>query len=695
MVGTRTDERILSALRAPEWLTCIRDLIVDTYGVLIPPPLGIELTAFNARRPGQCSRQNRKSAHRYASTRRLNRWRSALLITIFFSLTITLLGAQTPSALSCSSSYMTGAGTDACTVTLTEAAWENGQIVRLWSNNSAVTIPATVTVPAGNNSVGFTAMVSSVNTAETVTLNAHAHRVSQSFSLALSAATTLSVASSSSPSIYGNAVTFAATISSGPTGTVTFYDGGAAIGTGPISGTTATFTTSALTAGSHTITASWPGNSSYSAVTSGAIAQVVNQAKPAITWNTLAAITYGTALSSTQLSAFSTVAGTFSYSPAAGTVLTAGSHTIMATFTPTDTTDYVIATSSVSITVNAATPAITWATPAAITYGTALSTTQLDATATVAGTFTYSPAAGTVLAVGSQILSVTFTPTDTTDYTSATATVTLTVSQATPVITWATPAAITYGTALSTTQLDATATVAGTFAYSPAAGMVLTAGAQILSVTFTPTDTTDYTSATATVTLTVNQGTSTLSVSATTVVFGNVALNSPATQSVTLTSTGTSPVTVSGATVTTGIGYTLSGPTLPVTLSTGQQTNLEVEFDPTVTGLATGQLTIVSTSSTNPTTVVNLSGTGVAGSYSVDLTWDAPTSSPDPVAGYNVYRAPSGGSSYQLLNTAVVATTAYTDTSVQSGQTYDYIAESVDASGVTSVPSNMASIAIP
>ena len=77
-------------------------------------------------------------------------------------------------------------------------------------------------------------------------------------------------------------------------------------------------------------------------------------------------------------------------------------------------------------------PAITWATPAPIVYGTALSATQLDASSPVAGSFTYSPAAGTVLTVGQQTLTATFTPTDTTDYTTATATVTLNVIPVTP-----------------------------------------------------------------------------------------------------------------------------------------------------------------------------------------------------------------------------------------------------------------------
>jgi hypothetical protein len=221
-----------------------------------------------------------------------------------------------------------------------------------------------------------------------------------------------------------------------------------------------------------------------------------------IIWNTPAAITYGIALSVAQLNASSTIAGSFSYSPAAGTVLGAATQTLAATFTPTDTTDYKNGSASVTLLVNQATPAITWATPAAITYGAALSGTQLDASSTVAGTFSYSPARG-VLTAGSHLLSVTFTPTDATDYTSATSTVTLTVNQATPTISWSNPVAISYGTHLSGTQLNATASVAGTFSYNPAAGSVLTAGSHLLSVTFTPTDGTDYTTATATVSLTV------------------------------------------------------------------------------------------------------------------------------------------------------------------------------------------------
>src|SRR5579859_47601 len=235
------------------------------------------------------------------------------------------------------------------------------------------------------------------------------------------------------------------------------------------------------------------------------VTYTVGQATPVVTWATPAPITYGTALSSTQLNASANVLGTFVYSPLAGTVLPAGTQTLSVTFTPTDSTDYAAATATVQLIVNKALPTITWSTPAPITYGTALSSTQLNASANLPGTFVYSPPAGTVLTAGTQTLSATFTPTDSTDYAAATATVQLIVNKALPTITWSTPAPITYGTALSSTQLNASANLPGTFVYSPPAGTVLTAGTQTLSATFTPTDSTDYAAATATVQLIVNK----------------------------------------------------------------------------------------------------------------------------------------------------------------------------------------------
>jgi hypothetical protein len=413
------------------------------------------------------------------------------------------------------------------------------------------------------------------------------------------------------------------------------------------------------------------------ALVGGAGRAWAGQTTPVITWNTPAAITYGTALSGAQLDATTTVAGTFVYTPAKGAVLGAGSQTLSVTFTPNDTTDYTTATGTAQLTVNKAvllvaayndsvvpyghalpqqlysingfvngdtksvvsgapsfttnatqgspvgqyyitpglgtlsaanysfafqsgtwtitkqlltvvaysdsfvpyddplpqfrysfsglvsgdtssvvsgapsfstsamqgsppgqysvtpglgtlsaanytfafqagmwtivkaTPKITWAAPAAITYGTALSSTQLNARSPVAGDFTYTPAAGTVEPVGSDMLSVTFAPSDTSDYNHATATVQVTVNKVTPSINWPTPTAITAGTALSSTQLDATSPVAGTFVYTPPAGTVLAAGSHTLLVTLTPADPADYTTVIDVVQLNVNSAGST------------------------------------------------------------------------------------------------------------------------------------------------------------------------------------------
>ena len=80
-------------------------------------------------------------------------------------------------------------------------------------------------------------------------------------------------------------------------------------------------------------------------------------------------------------------------------------------FTPTDAANYTNASKNVTINVTRATPEITWSNPADIVYGTALNGTQLNASASVHGNFTYNPATGTILDVGQHTLHVDFTPT--------------------------------------------------------------------------------------------------------------------------------------------------------------------------------------------------------------------------------------------------------------------------------------------
>jgi len=232
---------------------------------------------------------------------------------------------------------------------------------------------------------------------------------------------------------------------------------------------------------------------------------------PQIIWTAPVAIRYGTAVSGVQLNATASVPGSFVYSPAAGTEPKAGTQTLSATFTPSDTKAYSTATASVQLTVTKVAPVIAWATPGSIRAGTALSRAQLYATASVPGSFTYNPPQGTVLVAGTRALSVVFSPTDTLDYTPVTANNSIVVSGDTsktaPTITWHAPPSVTYGASLGNAQLNASANVPGTFAYTPVAGTLLKAGTHTLSASFTPADTGTYSAPSAMVLFTVAKAT--------------------------------------------------------------------------------------------------------------------------------------------------------------------------------------------
>src|SRR5262249_18210593 len=267
-----------------------------------------------------------------------------------------------------------------------------------------------------------------------------------------------------------------------------------------------------LAVGSRTLSVSFQPVDTVNYVNATAtVTLLVTKATPTITWNTPASIVVGTPLGAAQLNATSSVPGTFVYSPPGGTVLGVGAAwPLIATFTPTDTATYAATTTTVSLSVVKAAPTITWPTPADIVYPAALGAAQLNASANVAGTFVYTPAAGTTpAAANGQTLAVTFTPADTTTYTTVTASVLLNVAKGTPTITWNTPVQVTLPATLGAAQLNATASVPGTLAYSPAAGTTLTAGPRTLSVTLTPTDP-SYVSVTKTVVVTAVKATPTI-----------------------------------------------------------------------------------------------------------------------------------------------------------------------------------------
>jgi hypothetical protein len=181
---------------------------------------------------------------------------------------------------------------------------------------------------------------------------------------------TVALSSSADPAASGSAVTFTAALTAAkgvavPTGTVVFLDGTTTLGSAPVSAGAASCTAAGLADGVHSITAQYSGDAANAAATSAALTQTMGVSTPVIAWPTPAAITYPTPLGATQLDAtasdagtMAAVAGTFAYSPAAGTVLAAGQQTLTTTFTPASTALYRPATASVMLTVNPNSPAI-------------------------------------------------------------------------------------------------------------------------------------------------------------------------------------------------------------------------------------------------------------------------------------------------------------------------------------------------
>lgn len=484
-------------------------------------------------------------------------------------------GVPVLSSISCANSSITGAGTDTCTVTLNSTADTSGLVVSLASNNTAVAVPASVTVSAGATSASFTANVSAVSVAQAVTLSARAGGVTKTTGLHLGAAS-ITLQLSSSSLTFGNV------------------------------------NVSAATAQTVTLTST------------GAAAVTVSGATVAGSGFTVSGASFPLTLNPQQKATL-----TVQFSPKAAGLIT-GQLTISSNSST--------GTSSIVNLTGTGVPVLS-----------GLSCSN-----------------GSMAAAGTDSCAVSLNT-----------------------------AAPTGGFVVNLSSNNTAVTVPSTVTV-PAAASSATFTANVSSVTSSQTATLTASAGTATRTFAVQlgSGVSTLSINAATIGFGSVNLNTPSTQSVTLSSTGTAPVTVTAATVA-GTGFTISGISLPLTLNPNQTATISIQFDPTTAGSASGSVTITSNSSSGSSSVITLTGTGVSSSHSVSLSWNAPAISSDPVSGYNVYRSPSGASAYQQLNSSALNQTSYVDTTVQSGKSYDYIVESVDASGVTSSPSNTASATVP
>jgi hypothetical protein len=182
-----------------------------------------------------------------------------------------------------------------------------------------------------------------------------------------------------------------------------------------------------------------------------------------------------------------------------------------------------------------------------------------------------------------------------------------------------------------------------------------------------------------------------LSASPASLSFGSVTDGATASQSVTLSNTGNANVSLSQISVS-GSAFSASGLAFPLTLSPGQTAQFSVTFAPTTSGALSGTATVTSNATNSPTSVT-LSGTGVASaSHSVSLNWSPGGSSYN---GFNIYRGSNSGGPYTRVNSSVVSTASYTDSSVTSGSTFYYVATEVGTDGVESSYSNEASAIIP
>lgn len=221
------------------------------------------------------------------------------------------------------------------------------------------------------------------------------------------------------------------------------------------------------------------------------------------------------------------VAVTVTYNGSSTVPVNAGSYTVVATSADPNYSGSATGT----LVISPATPSVLWSAPSAILYGTKLSSAQLDATSSAAGTFTYTPPAGTLLSVGQHVLTVSFTPSDTVDYsTPAPVSVNLVVSQAVLSVTAANASRV-YGTANPTFTGTVSGAVNGdtfTESFSTSATNTSNAGSYAIVPSVTGTNVNNYS-------VNISDGTLTITPAATTTTITSSSSTFQPGQSLTLT----------------------------------------------------------------------------------------------------------------------------------------------------------------
>jgi hypothetical protein len=183
--------------------------------------------------------------------------------------------------------------------------------------------------------------------------------------------------------------------------------------------------------------------------------------------------------------------------------------------------------------------------------------------------------------------------------------------------------------------------------------------------------------------------TGTLAVTPGSMSFGSVTIGTTETQNGSVTANGGS-VTLS-STSSNNSAFTIGGITLPVTLASGQSIPFTVSFAPTANGTVSANISFFTSNSGSVLETTN--GSGATTQHIVGLSWNASNSA--SIAGYNVYRGTSASGPYSRINSVLNASAAYSDSTVQSGQSYYYAATAVDSTGAESSYSNQVQVVVP
>ncbi len=266
-------------------------------------------------------------------------------------------------------------------------------------------IYSTSTLAAGSNSI--TAVYGGDENFNSGTSSALAQTVTK-------ATPTVTLTSSLNPSTYGSSVTLTATLlPATATGTVTFKNGSTTLGTGTISGGTATYSTSVLAVGSHSITASYGGDTNDNSSKSSALTQTVNKATPTVTLtSSLNPSTYGSSVTFTATLLPATATGTVTFKNGSTTLgtgtissgsatyststLAVGSNSITASYGG-DTNDNSSTSSALTQTVNQASTTVTLASSANPSiYGSSVTFTATVSPSTATGTVTFTDGSTTL-----------------------------------------------------------------------------------------------------------------------------------------------------------------------------------------------------------------------------------------------------------------------------------------------------------